>query len=56
MNKPKNMPAALSGVLGMMTVPVQEWTGISDLRTGLKAGTIFPELDKPFYMGGVKLG
>lgn len=41
--------------LGMPIMPLQQWTSISELRTGLKAGTIFSDLDKPFYMGGVSL-
>ncbi|MDR0294521.1 MAG: spore coat associated protein CotJA [Oscillospiraceae bacterium] len=42
----------ISQELGMLNMPVQKWTNLYDLRTGLKAGTIFPALNKPFYAGG----
>jgi len=42
--------------LGMPKMPIQHWTNIYDLRTGLKSGTIFPDLNKPFHMGGVTVG
>lgn len=38
--------------LSMPKMPVQQWTTIYDFHTGLKEGTIFPDLNKPFYMGG----
>ena len=50
----KNQPCAQ--VLGMASVPMQQWTTIYDLCTGLKQGTIFPDLDKPFFLGGVQVG
>lgn len=31
-------------------VPIQEWTQVYDLPTALAEGTIFPELNKPFYV------
>ena len=31
-------------------VPMQEWTQVYDLPTALAEGTIFPELNKPFYV------
>lgn len=34
--------------LAMGYVPVQKFGQTYDLRTGLQAGTIFPELHKPF--------
>lgn len=35
--------------LTMCYVPMQGWNRIYDLGTGFQKGTIFPELDKPFY-------
>lgn len=49
-------PTMAENDLGMPKMPIQQWTNISDLHSGLKAGTIFPDLDKPFHMGGVTLG
>lgn len=34
--------------LAMAYVPDQEWTDIYDIECGLKHGTIFKQLDKPF--------
>lgn len=34
--------------IAMAYVPFQVWNGISDPATGLKNGTVFPELVKPF--------
>lgn len=34
--------------LAMCYVPMQKWDKTYDIATGLKRGTIFPELDKPF--------
>ena len=42
--------------LAMGQVPMQEWSGIYKPEEALKAGTIFAELDKPFFMGGDKRG
>jgi hypothetical protein len=39
-------------VIGMASVPCQTWSEPYDMATALKQGTIFPELDKTFYMGG----
>ena len=36
-------------VLAMMYVPDQEWQDIYDQDTALERGTLFAELDKPFY-------
>lgn len=36
--------------VGMAYVPWQHWTEIYDIEKGFRAGTIFPELNKP-YMG-----
>ena len=41
----KKQPAA------MAYVPWQKWGDIYQLCQGLQAGTIFPELDKPFLCG-----
>lgn len=38
--------------LTMAYVPMQSWNKIYDLETGLKKGTIFPDLYKPFYGAG----
>ena len=40
--------------LAMAYVPWQQWNQTYDLDRGLAAGTIFPELDKPFL--GVRKG
>lgn len=40
--------------LTMSYVPIQQWNRIYDLGTGFQRGTIFPELDKPFYGAGGK--
>ena len=38
--------------VAMAYVPMQPWEGLYDLETGLRRGTIFPSLDKPFLGGG----
>ncbi len=38
--------------LAMAYVPWQHWRETYDLDKALAAGTIFPELDKPFYYAG----
>lgn len=38
--------------LAMAYVPMQTWCHIYDLQTGFQKGTMFPELDKPFYGAG----
>lgn len=38
--------------IAIATVPCQKWSEPYDLAKALKEGTIFPELNKPFYMGG----
>ncbi len=35
----------------MAYVPWQKWCEVYPLNTGLQRGTIFPELDKPFFKG-----
>lgn len=40
--------------VAMAYVPMQPWEGLYDLETGLRRGTIFPSLDKPFMGGGPK--
>lgn len=40
--------------VAMAYVPMQPWEGLYDLETGLRRGTIFPSLDKPFLGGGPK--
>ena len=39
-------------MLAMATVPIQPWETPYDPATGLRQGTIFPGLDKPFYVTG----
>lgn len=39
-------------VLAMATVPMQPWEQPYPPETALKQGTIFPGLDKPFYVTG----
>lgn len=56
MSDKKDKQAAPAQELGIPKMPVQQWTTVYELRRGLKAGTIFPDLDMPFYMGGVTLG
>lgn len=38
-----------SFALAMAYVPWQQWNQTYELKKALCAGTIFPELDKPFY-------
>ena len=40
--------------LAIATVPMQPWETPYDAATALKQGTIFPCLDKPFYVTGGK--
>lgn len=42
--------------VAMAYVPWQNWNRVYDLERGLRTGTIFPELDKPFLgvRGGCK--
>ena len=40
--------------VAMAYVPWQRWNTVYDLERALSTGTIFPELDKPFY--GVRGG
>lgn len=35
--------------LGMGYVPWQQWNKVYDINKALERGTIFPELDLPFY-------
>lgn len=37
--------------LAIASVPMQEWSQVLDKQEALSVGTIFPELDKPFYCG-----
>jgi hypothetical protein len=39
-------------VLAITSVPIQQWNGMYDLQKALQVGTIFPDLHKPFYLGG----
>jgi hypothetical protein len=40
--------------IGMCYVPWQQWGDLYDLCTGYDAGTIFPELNKPYLGRSVK--
>lgn len=41
--------------LAIVSVPCQTWNGTyQDMSVALDEGTIFPELNMPFYMGGNK--
>lgn len=39
-------------MLAMGTVPMQPWEKPYPPETALKQGTVFPALDKPFYVTG----
>ena len=36
--------------LAIASVPIQEWNTVYDEEQAFKAGTIFPELNKPFFV------
>ncbi len=38
--------------LGSVYAPLQEWRAVYDIETGLSRGTIFRELDMPWYGSG----
>lgn len=38
--------------LAMVSIACQTWVTTYDPTMALKEGTIFPELNKPFYCGG----
>lgn len=42
--------------VGMATVLPQQWGELYDLKTAMKTGTIFKELDMPFFKGGAEVG
>lgn len=46
------MTEATHETIAMATVPCQIWNNTYDLSIALKEGTIFPELNKPFFLGG----
>jgi len=39
-------------VIAIASVPCQLWSEPYDMATGLKEGTVFPDLNKTFYKGG----
>ncbi|HIU77015.1 MAG TPA: spore coat associated protein CotJA [Candidatus Pelethocola excrementipullorum] len=39
-------------VLGIAAVPIQQFGSVYDNCKALKRGTIFPDLDLPFFAGG----
>ena len=48
-NKSTNKDICDDMVLAMAYVPVQQFGATYDAENGLAEGTIFPELNKPFY-------
>jgi len=40
--------------VGMAYVPWQQWQQVYSVETAINRGTIFPDLDKPFIMGGCR--
>lgn len=38
--------------LAIASIPIQMWNETYDLEKALQVGTIFPDLHKPFYLGG----
>lgn len=39
-------------VLAMANIPIQQYGEIYDPKIALRCGTLFAELDLPFYAGG----
>lgn len=37
-------------ILAIASIPMQKWKDIYDFESALEIGTIFPELNKPFYI------
>ena len=52
--KKKEKP--VTPALAIVQIPMQEWKGAYKPEQALKAGTMFEELDKPFFTGGKKRG
>lgn len=54
MNANSNSIPAPSAVLplAIVTIPLQPWVQPYDHSKALKQGTIFPNLDLPFFAGG----
>lgn len=46
----------VGGVLAAMYVPVQRFDHLYDMETAWRRGTLFEELDKPFYGSGKEGG
>jgi hypothetical protein len=44
------------GGLAIASVPKQKMGELYDVKTALKKGTIFKNLDMPFFMGGDQIG
>lgn len=51
-NEHKTCCCSQEQTIAMATIPCQKWKDTYDLCKALKEGTIFPELNKPFYCGG----
>ena len=47
----QNKQTTSSAPLAMVQVPMQQWEEVYEPEQALKAGTIFPALDKPFFGG-----
>lgn len=55
-DSPEKSSASTELNLAMATIPYQQFRAINDAECGLMTGTIFKELDLPFYgIGGVLL-
>lgn len=53
-NNTNQIPCIDKMPLTMSYTPMQRWGNVYDLETGLRKGTIFPDLYKPFYGAGGK--
>lgn len=42
--------------LGIASVPKQVWGDLYDVKTALREGTLFKDLNMPFFMGGDNVG
>lgn len=38
--------------LAISSIAIQQWGEVYELDKALQVGTIFPDLHKPFYLGG----
>lgn len=49
-----NTPESRNGVLTMAFVDMQPLESVYPEETAFSSGTLFPNLDKPFFIGGMK--